>query len=89
MRNKYSIHEVAVILANAFGDDCACNFNDNDEWLPMVCDFRDTVCPNPCRAACWEQYLKHNPKLLKEIEPVKKRKEVQNELDKNNRQLTG
>ena len=58
--NKYSAHEVAVILANAFGDDCACNFNDNDDSLPMVCDFRDTVCPNPCRVACWEQYLKHN-----------------------------
>ena len=64
MGNKYSAHEVAVILANAFGDDCACNFNDNDEWLPMVCDFRDTVCPNPGGVACWEQYLKHNPELL-------------------------
>ena len=63
-KNKYSAHEVAVILANAFGDDCACNFNDNDEWLPMVCDFRDTVCPNPGGVACWEQYLKHNPELL-------------------------
>jgi hypothetical protein len=69
MEKKYSAHEVAVILANAFGDDCACNFNDNDEWLPMVCDFRDTVCPNPCGVACWEQYLKHNPELLKEVEP--------------------
>lgn len=68
MGNKYSAHEVAVILANAFGDDCACNFNGNDEWLPMVCDFRDTVCPNPCGVACWEQYLKHNPELLKEVE---------------------
>ncbi len=45
-------------------EDCACNFNDNDEWLPMVCDFRDTVCPNPGGVACWEQYLKHNPELL-------------------------
>ena len=66
MGNKYSAHEVAVVLANAFGDDCACNFNGNDEWLPMVCDFKDTVCPNPCGVACWEQYLKHNPELLKE-----------------------
>ena len=32
----YTDHEVAVILADAFGDDCACNFNDNDEWLPYL-----------------------------------------------------
>lgn len=78
MGNKYSAHEVAVILANAFGDDCACNFNDNDEWLPMVCDFKDTVCPNPCGVACWEQYLKHNPKLLKEEDFCEKEEEYTN-----------
>ena len=33
----YTAHEVAVILADAFGDDCACNFNDIDEWLPFKC----------------------------------------------------
>ena len=27
----YTAHEVAVILAYAFGDDFACNFNGNDE----------------------------------------------------------
>ena len=33
--------------------------NGNDEWLPMVCDFGQTVCPNVYGGACWEQYLKH------------------------------
>ena len=34
----YTAHEVAVILADAFGDDCACNFNGNDEWLSYLCE---------------------------------------------------
>lgn len=55
----YNIHEAACILADAFGDDCACNFNGNDEWLPFHCDFAETCCPEPVGVACWEQYLKH------------------------------
>ena len=52
-------HEVAELLANIIGDDCACNINGNDEWLPEVCDFRSTSCPDVVGVACWEQYLKH------------------------------
>lgn len=52
-------HEVACEIAEAVGDTCACNFGDIGEWLSEVCDFRDTVCPNPVGVACWEQYLKH------------------------------
>ena len=37
----YAAHEVAVIIAVLFGDDCACNFNDIDEWLPFKCEFLD------------------------------------------------
>lgn len=55
----YNNHEVACILADLFGDTCACNYNDIDEWLPSVCEFADTCCPNPVGVACWEQYLKH------------------------------
>ena len=55
---KYTSHEVAVILADAFGDDCACNFNGNDEWLPYLCELQE-ACPYPCGVACWEQYLKY------------------------------
>lgn len=55
---KYTAHEVAVILADSFGDDCACNFNGNDEWLPYLCELQE-ACPNPGGVACWEQYLKY------------------------------
>lgn len=51
-------HEVACMLAELFGDACACNYNCIDEWLPMVCDFKDN-CPNTVGVACWEQFLKH------------------------------
>jgi hypothetical protein len=52
-------HKVACLLAEMFDDDCACNFNGIDEWLPMKCDFAGTTCPNPAGVACWEQFLKH------------------------------
>lgn len=54
----YTAHEVAVIISDLFGDNCACNFNDIDEWLPYKCELLD-ACPNPCGVACWEQYLKY------------------------------
>ena len=54
----YTSHDVAVILANAIGDDCACNINSNDEWLPQLCELQE-ACPEPVGVACWEQYLKH------------------------------
>lgn len=54
----YTVHDVAVILASAIGDDCACNINSNDEWLPQLCELQE-ACPYPVGVACWEQYLKH------------------------------
>lgn len=56
---KYSPHEVAEILANLFGDTCACNYNGISDWLPEHCDFAMTCCPDPVGVACWEQYLKY------------------------------
>ena len=56
---QYNTHEVACIIADLFGDPCACNFNNIDEWLPYKCEFRETCCPNPAGVACWEQYLIH------------------------------
>lgn len=55
----YNAHEVAELLADVIGDDCACNINNNDEWLPLKCDFSETCCPDVIGVACWEQYLKH------------------------------
>ena len=52
-------HEVACIIADVIGDTCACNVNDNDEWLPRYCDFAEKECPNVVGVACWEQYLKY------------------------------
>jgi hypothetical protein len=53
----YTAHEVAEIIADLFGDTCACSFNGIDEWLPEKCELLD-ACPNTCGVACWEQYLK-------------------------------
>ena len=64
--NTYTTHEVAEILAEVIGDECACDVNGNDEWLPMCCEFSQTVCPDPEGVACWEQYLKWRKKRPKE-----------------------
>ena len=55
---KWNNHQVACLLADIFGDTCACNYNGNDEWLPLKCELLD-ACPNTVGVACWEQYLKH------------------------------
>ena len=54
----YTANEVAEIIADLFGDTCACNFNNIDEWLPLKCELIE-YCPNTCGVACWEQYLKY------------------------------
>lgn len=56
--DAYTAHEVAEIIADLFGDTCACNFNRIDEWLPEKCELLD-ACPNTVGVACWEQYLKY------------------------------
>ena len=55
---KWNNHQVACLLADIFGDTCACNYNGNDEWLPLKCELLD-ACPNTVGVAYWEQYLKH------------------------------
>jgi len=62
----YTSHDVAVILASAIGDDCACNINSNDEWLPQLCELQE-ACPHPVGVACWEQYLKHRDEAEKAL----------------------
>ena len=62
-RGEWNDHEVACLLAEMFGDDCACNLNGIDEWLPQYCEFAETCCPNPGGVACWEQFLKHRAKM--------------------------
>jgi len=64
---RWNNHEVACLIADLFGDPCACNFNGIDEWLPTYCDFSSTCCPHPDGVACWEQYLKHLDKRHDEV----------------------
>ena len=66
----YTVHDVAVILASAIGDDCACNINSNDEWLPQLCELQEAY-PYPVGVACWEQYLKHRAEAEKALEEQK------------------
>ena len=48
---------IGCVLANLLGD-CACNYNDNDEWLPMSCKYAETECPKPKEIhGCWKQFL--------------------------------
>lgn len=57
-RGEWTTDEVAELLANIFGDECACNWNGNDEWLPEVCKYAETTCPSPKEAnGCWKQFL--------------------------------
>lgn len=62
----YTLHDVAVILASAIGDNCACNINSNDEWLPRLCELQE-ACQDPVGVACWEQYLKHRAEAEKAL----------------------
>ena len=57
--NEWNNHTVACLLADLFGDPCACNFCGIDEWLPKKCDFANKECPDVVGVACWEQFLKH------------------------------
>ena len=54
------VNKVAKMLRIMFDDDCACNYNGNDEWLPFVCDYGRTECPDaPEENGCWKQFVKH------------------------------
>ena len=59
-KGKWTTEEVAEILFNAFGNDCACNFNGIDEWLPERCKYTEIAdeCPEPKeKHGCWMQFL--------------------------------
>lgn len=53
------IDVVAEMLAELFGEECCCNYNGIDEWLPMLCEHSET-CPEPIeKNGCWKQFIKH------------------------------
>lgn len=54
----WTTEEVAELLFNMFGEECACNFNGIDEWLPERCKYAETTCPEPKeKHGCWMQFL--------------------------------
>ena len=53
------VDTVAEMLYRGIGDRCACNVNDNDEWLSEVCELQEQ-CPHPKDIlGCWKQFVKH------------------------------
>ena len=53
------VEAVAQMFYESFGDPYACNFNGNDEWLPMLCDNMNE-CPDvKDELFCWKQFIKH------------------------------
>lgn len=55
---EWTTEQVAEMLANLFGDECACNLSGIDEWLPLACKYADTQCPDPKeKHGCWMQFL--------------------------------
>ena len=59
--------EVAELLRFTFNDDCACNYNGNDEWLPLKCKYGETDCPMPKeRLGCWKEFVEYGLAELKQ-----------------------
>lgn len=60
------IDAVAEMLADLFGEECCCNYNGIDEWLPELCEHSDT-CPEAIgKNGCWKQFIKHWKERKKE-----------------------
>lgn len=54
------VDKVAEMLRLMLNDDCACNYNGNDEWLPLKCKYASDECPMPKeRLGCWKEFVKH------------------------------
>lgn len=59
-KGEWTTEEVAELLFNLFGDDCACSFSGIDEWLPERCKYTEIAeeCPRPKeKHGCWMQFL--------------------------------
>ena len=50
------VDKVAQMFYEFTGDDCPCNYNDNDEWLWNFCD--GDHCPGE-ELECWKLFVKH------------------------------
>lgn len=62
------IRDIAKILAEQFGTEPPCNFNDNDCFMVDNCE---NFCENHCFSGdtnvdkCWEEFLKAKLKVMK------------------------
>ena len=71
---KFTLDEVAEIIYELFGDECACNYNDIDEYMYDKCQYSLTECPTPKEhLGCWKQYL-----IAKKKGKQNKRKKLEN-----------
>lgn len=50
------IDTVAEMLAELFGDEIPCNYNDIDEMLSIGCE--KSHCPDDSDHSCWKKYVK-------------------------------
>lgn len=50
---------VAQMFHDFTGDWCACNYNGNDEWLPLVCENTNWCPDHEDELYCWKQFVKH------------------------------
>ena len=50
------VDKVAQMFYEFTGDDCPCNYNDNNEWLWNFCD--GDHCPGE-GLECWKLFVKH------------------------------
>ena len=69
----FTLDQVAELLYEAIGDECPCNYNGIDEWLPMVCQYcKSGGCPDPPdKLDCWKEYIRQrNNKPKEESENV-------------------
>lgn len=54
-----SLDTVAEMLAELFGEECCCNYNGIDEWLPSLCEHSE-ACPETMgKNGCWKQFIKY------------------------------
>ena len=51
------IDTVAEMLADLFGDEIPCNYNDIYEMLPIGCE--KAQCPDDGDHSCWKKYVMH------------------------------
>lgn len=53
------VDKVAEMFCEAFGDDCPCNYNNIDEWLPALCGVDSFCGRHDDKLHCWKLFINH------------------------------